>query len=52
MPGRQVPILLGGGLSQEPGIGESLGVDWHGASLTDATRYADGVLAALSTADA
>ncbi len=51
-PGRQVPILLGGGLSQEPGIGESLGVDWHGASLTDATRYADGVLAALSTADA
>ncbi len=51
-PERRVPILLGGRLAGQPGVADALGVDWHGASLADATRYADGVLAALSTPEA
>ncbi len=51
-PARSVPILLGGRLASQPGVADAIGVDWSGASLADATRYADGVLAALSTAEA
>jgi hypothetical protein len=51
-PARHIPILLGGRLASDPGVGETIGVDWHGASLAEATRFADGVLATLSTAEA
>lgn len=51
-PARIIPILLGGRLASQPGLGETLDVDWHGASLADASRFADGVLATLSTAEA
>jgi methanogenic corrinoid protein MtbC1 len=52
IPPRSVPILLGGRLAAVADSTASLGVDWHGASLAEATRVADGVLAALSTAEA
>jgi len=51
-PPREVPILLGGRLAAASDRSVELGVDWLGASLAEATRVADGVLAALSTAEA
>lgn len=50
-PPRAVPIMLGGRLAADPRISAALGVDWHGASLAEATRVADAVLAGLSTAE-
>lgn len=51
-PGRHVPILLGGRLAEEPGAQERLGVDWAGASLGEAVRFADDVLTRLTTGEA
>jgi methanogenic corrinoid protein MtbC1 len=50
-PAHHIPILLGGRLASDPAVGETLGIDWHGASLAEATSFADGVLASLSTAE-
>jgi methanogenic corrinoid protein MtbC1 len=43
-----LPVMLGGRLAAQPGVGEAIGVDWSGQSLDAATRYADGILDRLS----
>jgi MerR family transcriptional regulator, light-induced transcriptional regulator len=47
-----IPIMLGGRLAQHPGIGDTVGADWSGGSLVEATAFAESVLAGLSSAEA
>lgn len=48
-PAYPVPVLLGGRLAGLPEVETIDGLDWHGASLVDAIRFADEILTALST---
>jgi methanogenic corrinoid protein MtbC1 len=48
---RTIPIMLGGRLATHPGIGAAVGVDWTGATLVEAARFADGIVRGLSVAE-
>lgn len=39
-PGRRLPILLGGRFATRPGLAEAADLDWAGASLVEASRFA------------
>lgn len=48
----RLPVMLGGALGAQPDIAAALDLDWAGASLTEALRFADRVFADLSAGEA